>query len=291
MERIVIDIPDIKSNFDGYNYLCSLYHRLKNCKDKYITFNFSKANFIEANLCALIGTIFEMLEENNNIISLENINHKIANILRRNSFLIKYGYPTLNDRFDTSLKYERLNPQEETKFYGYIKDELFSKTDFPSLSNKLKSEITKNFFELYENARTHGKCNFIHICGQFFPKAPKKPLHFTIVDKGITIKENVCNFLAESLSGSETIQWAIVRGNSTKQEVGGLGLGIIFEFIKLNKGKIHIVSADGYYEFSNGQETTKTLSNPFEGTLVNLTFDLTDKHHYYLEEESLDNIF
>ena len=291
MERIVIDIPDIKSNFDGYNYLCSLYHQLKNCKDKYITFNFSKANFIEANLCALIGTIFEMLEENNNIVSLENINHKIANILRKNSFLIKYGYPTLNDRFDTSLKYERLNPQEETKFYGYIKDELFSKTDFPSLSNRLRSEITKNIFELYENARTHGKCNFIHICGQFFPKAPKKPLHFTIVDKGITIKENVCNFLAESLSGSETIQWAIVRGNSTKQEVGGLGLGIIFEFIKLNKGKIHIVSADGYYEFSNGQETTKTLSNPFEGTLVNLTFDLKDKHHYYLEEESLDNIF
>ena len=291
MERIVIDIPDIKSNFDGYNYLCSLYHQLKNCKDKYITFNFSKANFIEANLCALIGTIFEMLEENNNIISLENINHKIANILRKNSFLIKYGYPTLNDRFDTSLKYERLNPQEETKFYGYIKDELFSKTDFPSLSNRLRSEITKNIFELYENARTHGKCNFIHICGQFFPKAPKKPLHFTIVDKGITIKENVCNFRGESLSGSETIQWAIVRGNSTKQEVGGLGLGIIFEFIKLNKGKIHIVSADGYYEFSNGQETIKTLSNPFEGTLVNLTFDLTDKHHYYLEEESLDNIF
>ena len=291
MERIVIDIPDIKSNFDGYNYLCSLYHQLKNCKDKYITFNFSKANFIEANLCALIGTIFEMLEENNNIVSLENINHKIANILRKNSFLIKYGYPTLNDRFDTSLKYERLNPQEETKFYGYIKDELFSKTDFPSLSNRLRSEITKNIFELYENARTHGKCNFIHICGQFFPKAPKKPLHFTIVDKGITIKENVCNHLAKNLSGSETIQWAIVRGNSTKQEVGGLGLGIIFEFIKLNKGKIHIVSADGYYEFSNGQETTKTLSNPFEGTLVNLTFDLTDKHHYYLEEESLDNIF
>jgi len=47
MERIVIDIPDIKSNFDGYNYLCSLYHRLKNCKDKYITFNFSKANLGE----------------------------------------------------------------------------------------------------------------------------------------------------------------------------------------------------------------------------------------------------
>ena len=276
MERIVIDIPDIKSNFDGYNYLCGLYHQLKNYKDKNIVFNFSKANFIEANLCALIGTIFEMLEENNNIVSLENINHKVVNILRKNSFLIKYGYPTLNDRFDTSLKYERLNPQEETKFYEYIKNELFSKTDFPSLSDRLRSEITKNIFELYENAS-------------------KKPLHFTIVDKGITIKENVCNFLAKNLSGSETIQWAMVRGNSTKKEVGGLGLGIIFDFIKLNNGKIHIISADGYYEFSNGQEITKVLLNPFDGTLVNLTFDLTDKHHYYLAEESqeenLDNIF
>ena len=102
MERIVIDIPDIKSNFEGYNYLCSLYHQLKIYKNKNIVFNFSKANFIEANLCALIGTIFEMLEENNNIISLENINHKVVNILRKNSFFIKYGYPTLNDRFDTS---------------------------------------------------------------------------------------------------------------------------------------------------------------------------------------------
>ena len=88
MERIVIDIPDIKSNFDGYNYLCSLYHRLKNCKDKYITFNFSKANFIEANLCALIGTIFEMLEENNNIVSLENINHKKKLFHKRTAFFI-----------------------------------------------------------------------------------------------------------------------------------------------------------------------------------------------------------
>ena len=32
MERIVIDIPDIKSNFEGYNYLCSLYHQLENYK-------------------------------------------------------------------------------------------------------------------------------------------------------------------------------------------------------------------------------------------------------------------
>ena len=291
MERIVIDIPDIKSNFEGYNYLCSLYHQLENYKDKDITFNFSNANFIEANLCALIGAIFEVLEGNCNNIFLENINNKLSNILRKNSFLIKYGHFILIDPYDTALKYEKLHLEEGDRFYEYIRKQLLSKPDFPSLSEGLRRKISENIFELYENARTHGKCNYIHICGQIFPKAPKKPLHFTIVDKGATIKENVCDFLSKSLSGSEAIQWAMVRGNSTKKEVRGLGLDIIFEFIKLNKGKIHIVSADGYYEFSNGQEITKTLTHPFQGTLVNLIFDLTDKIHYYLQEESLDNIF
>ena len=83
----------------------------------------------------------------------------------------------------------------------------------------------------------------------------------------------------------------MVSGNTTKREVGGLGLGVIFEFIKLNKGKIHIVSSDGYYEFSNGQVITKRLTSPFGGTLINLSFNLNDKHYYWLKEESLDNIF
>ena len=58
------------------------------------------------------------------------------------------------------------------------------------------------------------------------------------------------------------------QGTPLKGKVGGLGLGVIFEFIKLNKGKIHIVSSDGYYEFSNGQVITKRLSAPFGGTLI-----------------------
>lgn len=292
MKRVTL-VPQIKSNYQGYNYLCSLYSELLLIRNEEIIFNFSEVKFIEANLCALIGAFFEKLEDNGNKIFFENIyNSLLSNILRKNTFLTKYGYLPLIDGFNTSLKYQKLNPKEGSKFNDYIKNELLSKPDFPSLSEGLTGEITKSIFELYENARTHGRCQYIHICGQFFPKAAKKPLHFTIVDKGVTIKENVCNFLNKSLSASEAIKWAIVLGNTTKkEEVGGLGLGIIFEFIKLNKGKIHIVSADGYYEFSNGQETVGTLSYPFEGTLVNLIFDLTDKNYYHLKQESLDNIF
>ena len=280
----------IKSDFQGYNYLCDLYNQSLQYHNQTIAFDFSQINFMEANLCALIGALFEKLESNRNTIGLENIPHKLSNILRKNSFLVNYGYSELVDRYDTSLKYQRLNPKEDHIFYGYIR-QLFSKPGFPSFSNRLGNEIVKNIFELYENARTHGRCNYIHVCGQFFPRNPKKPLHFTIVDRGITIKENVSSFLKREISASEAIQWAMVSGNTTKREVGGLGLGIISEFIKLNKGKIHIVSSDGYYEFSNGQVITEWLMAPFGGTLINLSFNLNDKQHYRLKEESLDNIF
>ena len=290
MERVFLSERQIKSDFQGYNYLCDLYNQSLRYHNQAIIFDFSQIDFMEANLCALIGALFEKLESNRNTIRLENIPHKLSNILRKNSFLVNYGYSELVDRYDTSLKYQRLNPKEDVLFYDSIK-QLFSKPEFPSLSDRLGSEIAKNIFELYENARTHGRCDYIHVCGQFFPRNPKKPLHFTIVDRGITIKENVSSFLKREISASEAIQWAMVSGNTTKREVGGLGLGIISEFIKLNKGKIHIVSSDGYYEFSNGQVVTKWLMAPFGGTLINLSFNLNDKQHYRLKEENLDNIF
>lgn len=290
MERVFLSERQIKSDFQGYNYLCDLYNQSLRYHNQTIIFDFSQIDFMEANLCALIGALFEKLESNRNTIGLENIPHKLSNILRKNSFLVNYGYSELVDRYDTSLKYQRLNPKEDVLFYDSIK-QLFSKPEFPSLSDRLGSEIAKNIFELYENARTHGRCDYIHVCGQFFPRNPKKPLHFTIVDRGITIKENVSSFLKREISASEAIQWAMVSGNTTKREVGGLGLGIISEFIKLNKGKIHIVSSDGYYEFSNGQVVTKWLMAPFGGTLINLSFNLNDKQHYRLKEENLDNIF
>ena len=290
MQRVFLSERQIKSDFQGYNYLCDLYNQSLRYHNQTIIFDFSQIDFMEANLCALIGALFEKLESNRNTIGLENIPHKLSNILRKNSFLVNYGYSELVDGYDTSLKYQRLNPKDDALFYDYIK-QLFAKPEFPSLSNQLGNEIAKNIFELYENARTHGRCDYIHVCGQFFPRNPKKPLHFTIVDRGITIKENVSSFLKREISASEAIQWAMVSGNTTKREVGGLGLGIISEFIKLNKGKIHIVSSDGYYEFSNGQVITKWLMAPFGGTLINLSFNLNDKQHYRLKEESLDNIF
>ena len=90
------------------------------------------------------------------------------------------------------------------------------------------------------------------------------------------------------------IEWALQYGNTTKTGniSGGLGLDIILEFIKLNKGKIQIISSDGYWEYRKGESFTNNFPKAFPGTIANLEFNLDDPSRYRLREEiSLDDIF
>lgn len=289
---MIIQIPnDIKSEFEGYDYIITLIDKYKNVNNSVITFDFFRVTFFEANLCALIGTIFEMLESKNNIIKLQNIQPRVETILRKNEFLLPFGFQKIEDKYDTALKYRKFTPNDDVGFNKYIQEELLNKPQFPSHSEKLGKEITRNIFEIYENARTHGKCDYIHSCGQFYPKKLDKPLHFTIVDKGVNIKQNVSAFKNQDVNSADAIEWAMLKGNTTKtgDTSGGLGLAIIFEFIKLNRGKIQVISSDGFYEYKNGNITKHKLSSIFEGTIVNLKFNLNDPNHYSLSNE--DNLF
>lgn len=292
---VLLKFPtDIKSDFDGYNYFVYIIDLVKKIKNEEVVFDFGNVFFFEANLAAVFGVCLEILRLNNSKFKIINITNRVETILRKNNFLVDLGYGTIVDNYSTSLKYKRFAPNDDEGFNGYIKDHLLSKTDFPMLSQPLYKEILRNIFEIYENARTHGKCEYIHTCGQFFPRKPNKPLHFTVVDKGINIKENVSNFLKYTINGSDAIEWAMIKGNTTKVDAsGGLGLAVIFEFIKLNRGKIQIVSADGYYEYKNDIVTKEDLNTYFDGTIVTLIFNLNDKNYYSLisEKKDLENFF
>ncbi|WP_163408318.1 ATP-binding protein [Flavobacterium ajazii] len=293
---MTITIPnDIKSEFEGYDYIITWINKYKLIKNTGITFDFGRVTFLEANLCALIGTIFEMLESKNNQIKIINIQPQVETILRKNEFLIPFGFEKITDHYDTALKYRKFTPNDDIGFNNYIQEELLKKQQFPSHSEKLGKEITRNIFEIYENARTHGQCDFIHSCGQFYPRKQDKPLHFTIVDKGVNIKQNVSAFHNQDINAADAIEWAMKKGNTTKSgdTSGGLGLAVIFEFIKYNRGKIQVISSDGFYEYKNESVTKKKLASIFEGTIVNIKFNLNDSNYYSLrsEEEDFENIF
>ena len=285
--------PKIVSAFEGYNHLIELYHSIKNSSDCNIEISFLKTSWFEANLAAVLGAIIELLKNEGKSLSIIEVNNpNTKDVLKRNGFLVDYGEEPLFHRQQTVISYKKFNPNADNEFINYIKNELLAKPDFPKHSVLLGKKINENIFELYENARTHGRCKQIHTCGQYYPN--KKRLDITIVDMGRTIKYNVNKYLKNDLSGSSAIEWALEYGNTTKTGniSGGLGLSIIMEFIKLNRGKIQIVSSDGYWEYRRGDIEINLFSNAFPGTIANIEFNLDDKNSYRLTEEiSLDDIF
>ncbi|MEC5167459.1 anti-anti-sigma regulatory factor [Flavobacterium sp. PL11] len=285
---------DIKTDFEGYQKLVDLITKINNSTDQNIIFDFSNVFFFEANLCAVLATILEILENSGKTVKLINFNNKVETILRKNEFLIQHGYDKIFDKYATSIRYQKFDPTnklDDNNFEIYIKQQLLSKNDFPSHSKLLGKHITLRIFELYENARTHGSCDYIHACGQYFPKKPEKPLNVTIVDTGKNFQENVSKFLNQNIAAEEAIDWAMKKGHTTKTGdiSGGLGLDLIFQFIQHNKGKIQIISSDGFWEWHRGKSTKMRLNNPFNGTIANLRFNLNDTSHYKLIEETDDD--
>jgi hypothetical protein len=111
---------------------------------------------------------------------------------------------------------------------------------------------------------------------------------------GNTIQKNVSEYLKSNISGKEAIIWAISENNTTKPKSnnipGGLGLKIMLEFVKMNKGKVQIVSGDGYWQFDKNGEFSNKLEVSFPGTIVNLEFNLDDSSFYYLKNETAKDI-
>ena len=107
---------------------------------------------------------------------------------------------------------------------------------------------------------------------------------------GISIKKNVNDYLGKKLTGAEAIEWTLEYGNTTKTGniSGGLGLDIMFQFIQMNKGKVQIVSSDGYWESRKGVLDRSNFEHAFPGTIVNIE----DESSYLLKEEiTIDDIF
>lgn len=278
--------PDvINTNFDGYEILIVFYNKTDNLEFEEITLDFSNTIWFEANLTAVLGAILSNVQNNFNGIKIEGLSNNLNTLFSRNHFLSHFGGLKIPDYYDTTIKYRKFKPTEEKLFKDYLDRELLSKDTMPNMSILLKKKINESIFEIFNNAVIHGNCQSIFTCGQYY--RTDKRLDFTIVDIGKTIKENVNEYLKSNLSGEDAIKWAVTEGHTTKrgQIPGGLGLSLIREFTQKNKGKIQIVSADGYWEQIEGIEKGKSFLEVFPGTIVNLEFNIADTSHYYLSSE------
>ncbi|MEJ5143947.1 hypothetical protein [Sphingobacterium sp. MYb388] len=291
-----IKLPqNISTKFADFEYLIDVQNYLKKNHSEQIVFDFSSVKFIEANICAFLGALNEDLTSRNNTIRYINVNPLIEDLLKRNNYFSNNEIGKSSLRSDTIVNYNRFGNKDENRFISYIENDLLGKKYFPKHSKDLDVLILRCIFELFDNARLHGNCKFIHTCGQMFPNKSSKPLNFSIVNLGKTIKQKVSHFLGENISGSQAIKWALIKGNTTKvgDLSGGLGFDVLVSFMLVNNGCIQIISGKGYYEFTAMGIIEKELNTGFNGTIINLVFNMEDKSYYSLDDSvvTVTNLF
>lgn len=288
-QKLVFVIPDILlSNTEGYDYLSHISLHTYNLQKQTIEFDFYKNSSFESNLCSPFGALIAGLKERENLVNIRKIREDL-----KTEFLLNGFTDILNLQLEENLRskqkmsFKRFTLEDNASFLSYVNEDILAQKDFPHISTLLKKKINSCFIEIFNNAHTHGGCEFVYTCGKYFDSDQK--LKFTISDMGTTIRKNVNDYFksGNEIDGQKAINWAVQEGNTTKKgEIpGGLGLSLIREFLKLNHGGMQIISSNGYWEEINGRIFAANMKNRFLGTIVNFEFNLNDKNSYKLSSE------
>jgi hypothetical protein len=214
-------------------------------------------------------------------------NPKLKNTLHNIGLLPLLNNEEILERKNSAIPLRKFDMKDEEQVEKYIYHYILKSEKVPKMSEGAKRKVFRSIFEIYQNSVMHSGASHNYVCGQYFHH--KKRMSLTMVEVGRTFKDNVRyhDRLFKSYSGRESIEWAVQKGNTTKpaEETGGLGLDLIREFLKLNKGKLQILSADGYWEEKRGEIYTEDCDSSFRGSIVNIEFNLRDENAYSTPEE------
>jgi len=280
-----LPLSDIKTGSSGFWDLIRFFHRLEGVEDDVIDIDMADVNWIDANMCSPLGAILSLKEKRGRQIVMSNLHDSQRDILSRNHFLSEFG--GTEDHRGTTIEFRRFECSSlgTGAFQEYV-SAFFQPASkgLPAMSDLLLKRFRESLYEIFENAREHSDSqNRIFACGQLYPR--KSRLDFTITDLGIGIEGSIKKNLGLDLTSSRAIEWA-VRGNTTRcGRTGGLGLLLLQEFIRLNRGRLIIVSKRGYWECSQMGVEGATFSSSFPGTSVTIEVNTADRSSYRLASE------
>ncbi len=282
------------------------YQDIMECDEDIISLDFSNASFIRNNYLSILGLALELQKKDGKEIKIiPPLATTVKNSIKRIGFLSRFSDDSIGiDNNNTMVKYTHIPlenyDQALAEFYMYFKQQLERKVQ--NLSPELSNKIIQKIFELFSNVFRHSESELGLFCsGQFYPSNDK--FYFTIVDGGITIKNNVNKYFKnkfnkkktlgdkifgtkkfENKSGLEAIKWSMEEKHSTTGE-GGLGLSLLRDLILKSNGVLDIVSNDGYYFIRNNEVGGNILSSSFDGTIISIGLDTDINKYFYLVGE------
>jgi signal transduction histidine kinase len=287
------DLVSIRSDDSGFSTLARLAKTTKDISGKEIELSFYKCKHFDANMAAPLAAILNKLTTQRNTIKIKRAPWEVEKILRKNRFLLDFGYSQLEDVNHTTLPFKHIGLSNTQSFATYLAEHMNGK-GIPQMTPALEKAFRQSIFEVFENCVGHSQSELgVFVCGQFYPYDGR--LDLTISDAGIGIRQNVRRHLQDGkMSSTDAIKWALKEGHTTKtgSKPGGMGLKLLKDFIRVNGGKIQIASRQGFYQFSGDKEEFIQLASDLPGTTVNLEINTKDQHTYQLTSETTPtNIF
>lgn len=265
--------------------------------DDEVLFDFSLCRWMEPFAITLIvGAMRQCQARNHDVKYVSSSNSKLEEHLKRIGFY-DWGMSTgVHSRYagrQVELRHlNTLDPLYTDEIIGVLQSYL-------TLSQGVRQSLHLSLNELMTNAFDHSRSVAgCFVCGQAYTNRGHVSICLTDFGRGILSSlSSSPNY--QSLSNSiEAIELAIKEGVSSRVDMrAGLGLTHIHRFLEINKGKIDIISGDGWvhWDYEGGGEPVivrKRLGIEFGGTVVNINARADGEGLYFLSSENPeDDIF
>lgn len=285
MTPITIEVPTLYDSMWHYDRLFDLWSQV-NGDGLNVTFCFPRCTFLKQNAVAFLGGLGRLVENRGGCVQFDwnSLNDRIRTNLAQQGFLLAFGSQE-GPWTGNSIPFREDLIMDKAGLMDYLKLQWLGR-GWISVSQMLRDAIVGRVWEIYVNAFEHSHSTIgIFSCGQHYPN--KNRLDLTAVDFGVGIPSNVRVFVQdENFPAGKALEWAFQAGNTTKPNgMGrGMGLDLLRDFVRLNKGRLEVFSHDGYAKITEAEEKYEARNSMFEGTILNISLQCDDRHYCFVEE-------
>jgi anti-sigma regulatory factor (Ser/Thr protein kinase)/anti-anti-sigma regulatory factor len=163
------------------------------------------------------------------------------------------------------------------------------------ISPGLQGYIRMSMIEAITNAVDHSGVSDYYVCCWMKKKNGKNVIHLCIADLGMGIKQSLMKMEQYKTirTDHEAIKLATEDSVSSREGKAGLGLMHIKRFIKLNKGRLCIISCRGkvYWKYDRGHILEQKMQVPFHGTIIKMIINADKEENFYFLANETEYIF
>ncbi len=276
---IDLEAYEIRANSLGFEALSRLHSNLSKQQNASLGIDCKRLTWIDAQLGACLLTIVNHARKAGNEILFYNITPRIQTILKKNKTLSGGAA----DVHGTTIPITGFDTNSAVEFSQFSKARLMRR-EMPKMSDGLVKKFFEGIDELFANSSLWANSPIsVFAGGQYFPRLDR--LAFVISDGGRGIHGSLSAAGKNFAAPEDAIDWAMEMNNSARvgDIPGGLGLGILKEFIGLNGGCLLVCSHGGYWEYRNGTLKKQRIAYQYPGTVVSLEIDTSDSKSYHMK--------